>query len=32
VAFGGRVQMRDNVIKVFDENNVLRVQLGNLDL
>ena len=27
---GGRMEVRDNVIKVFDQNGVLRVQLGNL--
>jgi hypothetical protein len=27
---GGRMEVRDNVIKVFDANGVLRVQFGNL--
>lgn len=27
---GGRMEIRDNVIKVFDQNGVLRVQLGDL--
>ena len=29
---GARTEISDNVIKVFDQNNVLRVKLGNLDL
>lgn len=29
---GGRLELWDNVIKVFDDNNVLRVQIGNLDI
>ena len=29
---GGRVEISDNIIKVFDNNNVVRVKLGNLSL
>lgn len=29
---GGRVEIKDNVIKVFDASNALRVKLGNLSL
>ncbi|OWY39394.1 hypothetical protein CEK28_08730, partial [Xenophilus sp. AP218F] len=29
---GARTEISDNVIKVFDQNNVLRVRIGNLDL
>lgn len=31
-ASGGRTEISDNVIKVFDDSNVMRVRLGNLSL